>query len=462
MCGNATVFQNVLYDIAILSINKGGAELDLSTITTVAMPRTHGFTDESIEGQQIERQYIPSHNYMLGQLREPTVKYFGIICRMVVGSCAAAQLMLTQARCLLDSRQFSQTDVPDLAAESAYLMYFGSAERRHTMPWLLNLLGSSLHDIFLAHHQKFNLNTVVNLGDQLVSQSVLARLEYIHSHNYIHGDIKPQNIVMGLDDSRHTAFIIDFGVEPGRHDDIESLAYMLIYFLHGSLPWLSNDHDKLSNTAILECKVNTTVEALCHGIPVEFDPDHDYLRSLLHGLRATLPACLLDFSKPDNPTPAPPNEHRVTEVTPSCLPEGYTSSPGQLMSHVPFASLSLHIQANPACNQSVVIGMSSEDEAPQHSVPSQIYRVLIYIRRDLVIGFPIVYYGATNMPPRQHAPKAAAASIAAPIPTPIIAAPIAAATAPILATASITPIAIAAFTNPQSRLAAPSQISRWC
>jgi serine/threonine protein kinase len=201
----------------------------------------------------------------------------------------------------------------------------------------------------------------------------LARLEYIHSHNYIHGDIKPQNVVMGLDDSRHTAFIIDFGiskeycntstrthipfrhdrhltgtpafasinnhlgVEPGRRDDIESLAYMLIYFLHGSLPWLSNDHEKLSSAAILECKVNTTVEALCHGIPVEFasilvysrslafsqDPDHGYLRSLLHGLHATLPACLLDFSKPDNLTttltPAFPGEDRMTEVTPPCL-----------------------------------------------------------------------------------------------------------------------------------------------
>ncbi|KAG1758314.1 putative serine/threonine-protein kinase vrk [Suillus occidentalis] len=245
-----------------------------------------------------------------------------------------------------------------------HVLWFGREATYHAMA--LDLLGSSLHDIFLAHHQKFNLNTVVNLSDQLVSRSV-----YIHSHNYIHGDIKPQNIMMGLGDSRHTAFIINFGiskeycntstqthipfrhdrrltgtpafasinnhlgVEPGRCDDIESLAYMLIYFLRGSLPWLSNDHDKLSNTAILERKVNTTVEALCHGIPVEFvsilvysrslafseDPDHDYLRSLLHGLRATLPACLLDFSKPDNPTPAPPNEHRVTEVTPSCLPK---------------------------------------------------------------------------------------------------------------------------------------------
>jgi serine/threonine protein kinase len=60
------------------------------------------------------------------------------------------------------------------------------------------------------------------------------------------------------------------GVEPGRHDNIESLMYMLIYFLHGSLPWLAGDHKKLSSSSMLERKANTTIEVLCRGIPVEF------------------------------------------------------------------------------------------------------------------------------------------------------------------------------------------------
>ncbi|KAG2029676.1 kinase-like domain-containing protein, partial [Suillus americanus] len=37
-------------------------------------------------------------------------------------------------------------------------------------------------------------------------------LEYVHLHNYIHGDIKLQNIILGLSNLRHTAFIIDFGI----------------------------------------------------------------------------------------------------------------------------------------------------------------------------------------------------------------------------------------------------------
>ncbi|KAG2034354.1 kinase-like domain-containing protein [Suillus americanus] len=210
----------------------------------------------------------------------------------------------------------------------------------------------------------FSLPNVVNLGNQLLS-----RLKYIHSHNFVHGDIKPHNILVGLDDLKHTAFIIDFGiskeycntstrahipfrqgrclagtpafasinshlgVEPGRCDDLKSLTYTLIYFLHGSLPWLTSDHEKLSNSSMLEHKVNTTVEVLCHGIPVEFaslliythslafseDPDYDYLHSLLHSISDTSPTpatCLLDFSQP-NPiihTPAFSNEQVVAEA----------------------------------------------------------------------------------------------------------------------------------------------------
>jgi hypothetical protein len=106
------------------------------------------------------------------------------------------------------------------------------------------------------------------------------------------------------------------GVEPGHRDDLKSLMYMLIYFLQGSLPWLTSDQEKLSSSSILERKVNTTIEDLCHGIPVEFatiliytcslafseDPDYNHLRSLLHILCSTPPApaaCLLNISQPE-------------------------------------------------------------------------------------------------------------------------------------------------------------------
>ncbi|KAG2101612.1 CSNK1A1 protein [Suillus discolor] len=214
-------------------------------------------------------------------------------------------------------------------------LWFSRESTYHTL--VLDLLGSLLHSLFLAHNHKFSLHTFVDLADQLLSC-----LEYIHSHNYVHGDIKPQNVMVGLHDLRHTAFIIDFGITkeycdtstrlyPGHCDDLESLTYMLIYFLHGSLQWLTSDHEKLSSSSMLEHKANTTIEVLCHGIPVEFvtlliytcslafseDLDYDHLCSLIHDL--------LDFSQSSDPvtmvTCSPPfsSECLVAEAVTPCL-----------------------------------------------------------------------------------------------------------------------------------------------
>ncbi|KAG1880678.1 kinase-like domain-containing protein [Suillus tomentosus] len=72
---------------------------------------------------------------------------------------------------------------------------------------VLDLLGPSLHDLFLVCKRKFNLHTILNIGDQLLSF-----LEYIHSHNYVHGDIKPQNILVGRGALQKTVFVVDFGI----------------------------------------------------------------------------------------------------------------------------------------------------------------------------------------------------------------------------------------------------------
>jgi len=158
---------------------------------------------------------------------------------------------------------------------------------------------------------------------------------------------------MGLGNLRETVFIIDFGVakeyrntgtgahisfrqgqclagtpafasinshagfELGRRDDLESLVYMLIYFLRGSLPWLTDDHKKLSNSSVLELKVNASVDCLCRETPPEIasmlvysrvlafseEPDYCYLHSLLSDIRATVPtspADSLDLTYPDD------------------------------------------------------------------------------------------------------------------------------------------------------------------
>ncbi|KAG1803105.1 kinase-like domain-containing protein [Suillus subaureus] len=178
-----------------------------------------------------------------------------------------------------------------------HALWFGRESTHYALA--LDLLGLSLQDLFLASNHKFSLHTVVNLGDQL-----LLYLKYNHSHDFIHGDIKLHNIL--VDNSRQTVYIINFGItkkywnnatkshipfcqgqhltgtpafasinnhlglEPGHCEDLKSLAYMLIYFLCGSLPWLSSDHERLSSSMILKCKVDTTIADLCGGIPATF------------------------------------------------------------------------------------------------------------------------------------------------------------------------------------------------
>ncbi|KIK45155.1 hypothetical protein CY34DRAFT_78467 [Suillus luteus UH-Slu-Lm8-n1] len=95
------------------------------------------------------------------------------------------------------------------------------------------------------------------------------------------------SILVGLNNLKHMAFIVDFGIAKeycntstrahipfhqgqcitgtpaftsinshfgvalGHCDDLKSLMYTLIYFLCGSLPWLTSDHKGLSNSSML-------------------------------------------------------------------------------------------------------------------------------------------------------------------------------------------------------------------
>lgn len=181
----------------------------------------------------------------------------------------------------------------------------------------------------------------------------ISRIEFIHSKNFVHRDIKPANFVMGTGKSAHLVNVIDFGlakkfrdsrtsnhipfkqddvhgvgtslfaainthlgIESSRRDDLESLAYMLIYFLRGTLPWRklrapatppevsdatqpNPNYNPISATWDLIRDAKIANEAiLTVGLPPEFDvlykyarglefddlPDYEGLRRLFRGL----------------------------------------------------------------------------------------------------------------------------------------------------------------------------------
>ena len=160
--------------------------------------------------------------------------------------------------------------------------------------------------------------------------SKICHLCYIHSQNFIHHDLKPSNIIMGAGKHADIVYIINYslskefrhpdtylhipynkaqsfvgtatfasihshlGFELGRCDDLESLAYILIYFLHGLLPWQGLEFEICN--LVLESKRTTSAHSLCQGLPMQLHtfleyscsltfndkPDYDYLYNLFN------------------------------------------------------------------------------------------------------------------------------------------------------------------------------------
>jgi len=162
-------------------------------------------------------------------------------------------------------------------------------------------------------------------------------MEYIHSHHFIHRDIKPGNFVVGIGSNANQVNVIDFGLakkyrdiktrchisysenhsltgttvfasinnhlglQQSRRDDLESLAYVLIYFLNGSLPWYdARVATKGQGRRIMmrKKKMYSSSSIVCQTCPSEFGvfldytrnlqfddkPDYMYLRGLFHDL----------------------------------------------------------------------------------------------------------------------------------------------------------------------------------
>ncbi|KAI0044848.1 putative casein kinase I [Auriscalpium vulgare] len=191
---------------------------------------------------------------------------------------------------------------------------------------VMDLFGPSLEAIIASRQAGFNLSTA-----SVLCQQMLMLLERIHNRGYIHRDIKPSNFLLGLGQQARHVFMIDLGlasrcrnpasnihipyhrgqelvgsarwasanahagIQQSRRDDLGSLAYILVYFIRGSLPWqtLTDDDSIFAKTK------SCTPATLCHDLPAEVsafvayvqtlafeaEPDYAYLRSLLQAVR---------------------------------------------------------------------------------------------------------------------------------------------------------------------------------
>ena len=186
-------------------------------------------------------------------------------------------------------------------------------EGHHHNYLLMELLGKSIDKLFSDNKKQFSYKTIFEIGYQMIE-----RIEYVHSKGYIHRDIKPGNFVIGKGDKSKIIYIIDFGlskryidkntdkhipykegkgltgtaryvslfthygIEQSRRDDIEGIAYNLIYLARGKLPWqgVKTKNKKEKHKKIMESKLAFTPDILCKDLPKEFVNLLKYSREL--------------------------------------------------------------------------------------------------------------------------------------------------------------------------------------
>lgn len=167
------------------------------------------------------------------------------------------------------------------------------------------LLGPTLRELKKAFNGRFSLKCTLMIASQL-----LERLEFLHKNNIYYGDLKPDNICIGLGEARNTIYLIDMGLaknwrdalshsigspllptdkrgnkicfgyyqrnhlQPTPRDDIIALGLLMICLhLPGKVPWQGS-------IDYLVRAIQTPLDELCDGLPDEIKCFMEYARNL--------------------------------------------------------------------------------------------------------------------------------------------------------------------------------------
>lgn len=178
---------------------------------------------------------------------------------------------------------------------------------------VMDMLGPSLWDVWNNNSHMMSIEMVACIAIEAISI-----LEKMHSKGYVHGDVKPENFLLGPPGTpeEKKLFLVDLGLATkwrdsttglhveydqrpdvfrgtvryasvhahlgrtgSRRDDLESLAYTLIFLQRGRLPWQGYQGE---NKGFLVCKkkMATSPETLCCFCPQPFRQFVEYVVNL--------------------------------------------------------------------------------------------------------------------------------------------------------------------------------------
>lgn len=231
-------------------------------------------------------------------------------------------------------------DIQLLKNETRLYYYLNKCEGIPKIKWygicgnyycmVMELLGESLEELkHISKEGNFSLKLTLTIGIKIINI-----IKTLHNNFIIHRDIKPENILISNTSNRFfnvdcsipnnekkiNIYIIDFGFskkfinddnthiimkpihkligtpnfasinshnlcELSRRDDLESIAYSLIYLYYGKLPWQNlknNTNDKIKQTKVLfqenikNIKNNVLYDFLLYSINLDFNETPNY------------------------------------------------------------------------------------------------------------------------------------------------------------------------------------------
>lgn len=205
---------------------------------------------------------------------------------------------------------------------------FQNSSRGYTL--IMERLGPNLETIMTKlPNKKYSMKTT-----SMIILQCLDRIKDIHDKGIIHRDMKPDNFVIGNKGKEKLIYLIDFGLskiinndkknstikrekiimgtmryismnthlgnEQTKKDDLESLAYIIIYFIKGELPWqnVKANSKKEKYNKVYQLKKHNVPNGICQFLPediklivtyilnlnIKQKPDYQKLKNILQNL----------------------------------------------------------------------------------------------------------------------------------------------------------------------------------